>query len=171
MVVNLGTCQVSQSVLSAVDDADRSEALRIALFSCRIFIYAFCMMKMIFDQIRMFCADCRGGYVERYCRIPIPHYLQEWQGLGGLILLWLLIIMATQEPMFWCLGGDETLFTTACAEGLARRRIYSVFSSPLPELVSWLRVSRRSRHRWQPEGPYFMEAAEQPFQPSNHVFG
>eukprot|EP00439_Symbiodinium_sp_Y106_P036889 s1403_g4.t1 len=127
---------VSQSVLSAVDDADRSEALRIALFSCRIFIYAFCMMKMIFDQIRMFCADCRGGYVERYCRIPIPHYLQEWQGLGGLILLWLLIIMATQEPMFWCLGGDETLFTTACAEGLARRRIYSVFSS-LAMILFW----------------------------------
>ena len=80
--------------------------------------------------------------MERYCRIPIPHYLQEWQGLGGLILLWLLVIMATQEPMFWCLGGSETLFTTACAEGLARRRMYSVFSSPLPELLAWVQTCR-----------------------------
>ena len=70
--------------------------------------------------------------MERYCCCPVPQYLQEWQGFGSLILLWLLILMGTQEPVFWCLGGDE-LFTTACAEGLARRRIYSVFSSYLSQ--------------------------------------
>ena len=87
----LGTSEVSQSILSVLD---RTNEIQIALFVCRTLIYLTSLPKLLYDQVKLFCEDVRGGYVDRSCRIPIPQYLLEWQGCGSLVLFWLLL--ATQ---------------------------------------------------------------------------
>jgi hypothetical protein len=80
---------VSQSILSALE---RTEGIQAAIFVCRTLIYATAVPKLLYDQVKLVCEDCKTGYMNRACRIPIPQSLLEWQGGGSLILLWLLIV-------------------------------------------------------------------------------
>lgn len=80
--------KVSQSILSALE---RTSEIQTSIFTCRTIIYATTVPKLLYDQVKLVCDDCKSGYVKRSCRIPIPQSLLEWQGGGSLILLWLLI--------------------------------------------------------------------------------
>ena len=87
---------MSQSILSALE---RTEAIQAAIFVCRTLIYATAIPKLLYDQVKLVCEDCKTGYVYRACRIPIPQSLLEWQGGGSLILLWVLIVACLSR--FW----------------------------------------------------------------------
>jgi len=117
---------VSQSILSALE---RTSEIQTSIFTCRTIIYATTVPKLLYDQVKLVCDDCKSGYVKRSCRIPIPQSLLEWQGGGSLILLWLLIVMCTLEPFYWCIASDtEELFSDSCQQGQDFKRVYSTFS-------------------------------------------
>ena len=80
--------KVSQSILSALE---RTSEIQTSIFACRTIIYATTVPKLLYDEVKLVCDDCKSGYVKRSCRIPIPQSLLEWQGGGSLILLCLLI--------------------------------------------------------------------------------
>lgn len=125
---------VSQSILSALE---RTEAIQAAIFVCRTLIYATAIPKLLYDQVKLVCEDCKTGYVYRACRIPIPQSLLEWQGGGSLILLWLLIVMSSLEPFYWCMAaGTEELFSDTCEQVEEFKRIYSTFSC-LAMMLYW----------------------------------
>ncbi|CAK9074311.1 unnamed protein product [Durusdinium trenchii] len=111
----------------------------IALFVCRCMIYLGSMLKIFYSQIRMLVADCRSRSFERFLVIPVPTYLTSFQEFGNLILLIILILMCTQEPIFYCLGTPEfeqSIFTPLCEASLSKKEIYSLFSG-LGILLYW----------------------------------
>ncbi|CAJ1369249.1 unnamed protein product [Effrenium voratum] len=125
-ILSLCLFLASQSVLTVLEP---SQNIRNALFVCRTLIYVLGLPQLLYVQLKSLCEDCRNGDVDRILRVPVPQYLWQWQGLGSLILLWLLIMMCTLEPMYWCLGDlSYPLFSVNCPAGLEWKRVYSTFS-------------------------------------------
>jgi len=52
-------------------------------------------------------SDLKTGSFERIYGVPVPMYLTNVQELGNLSLVIILMIMATQEPIFWCAGASD----------------------------------------------------------------
>lgn len=141
----------SQSFLSYPSALGEPETLErnIVVFVIRVFLYLGSMCKIFYTQIRCFCADCRNGAIDRTFYIPIPQYLFSLQSGGNFVLLWLLVGMCIQEPIWHCgvfsMDGDhgdhgdhsEVLFATHCdrVDG-GTKRIYSMFSC-LAILLYW----------------------------------
>ncbi|CAE6962445.1 unnamed protein product [Symbiodinium natans] len=103
----------------------------IILFVCRTLIYLGSMCKLLVSQIRLLFLDCKARNFTRILCIPVPSYLCSFQEAGNLALALTLIVMCTQEPIFYCLGTpefQETLFTPYCPASLDKKEIYSLFS-------------------------------------------
>ncbi|CAE7448441.1 Tgm3 [Symbiodinium pilosum] len=86
-------------------------------------------------ETRLFVNDWRHGAMERlFSKIPIPEFLCSGQELGNMLLLWMLIFMCIQEPIWWCIPdtyGDfpgAGLFTSSCPAGEQHREAYAAFS-------------------------------------------
>ncbi len=114
-VLQICNTKVSQSILSALE---RTSEIQTSIFACRTIIYATTVPKLLYDEVKLVCDDCKSGYVKRSCRIPIPQSLLEWQGGGSLILLCLLIaswncahcilfLLGHDFPWFFHLTRDE----------------------------------------------------------------
>lgn len=95
------------------------------MFSCRVVNYVGSLSKTLFSQLRKFFTDLRNRDYRWLCGIPIPAYLFNVQDAANCCLLWLLIIMAMQEPFFWCLSDGKGIIQS-CEEGEVRKDFYSV---------------------------------------------
>ncbi|CAE6962466.1 unnamed protein product [Symbiodinium natans] len=125
----------SQAILGSSDARTHSEEENIAIFVCRAFIYVGSMLHMFIREIRLFVHDWRHGAMERlFNKVPIPEFLCSGQELGNLLLLFMLIFMCAQEPIWWCIPdmyGDfpgAGLFTTSCDAGEQHKEAYAAFS-------------------------------------------
>lgn len=125
----------SQAILGSSDASTHSKEENIAIFACRCFIYIGSMCHMFIREIRLFVHDWRHGCWERlFNKIPVPEFLCSGQEVGNMLLLWMLIFMCVQEPIWWCIPdtyGDypgSRLFNTACAAGQQHKEVYAAFS-------------------------------------------
>lgn len=118
--------------------AEPSMGERVAIFSCRIFIYLGSMCRILFCQIRLLYDDVKNGAIVRAYKIPLPQYLFNLQDSGSLLLMWVLVLMLIQEPILHCLAYSDQfgLFATTCMEPGAKEA-YAVFSG-LGMLLYWL---------------------------------
>ncbi|CAE7832533.1 unnamed protein product, partial [Symbiodinium microadriaticum] len=125
----------SQAILGSSDASTHSKEENIAIFACRCFIYIGSMCHLFIREIRLFVHDWRHGCWERlFNKIPVPEFLCSGQEVGNMLLLWMLIFMCIQEPIWWCIPdtyGDypgSGLFNTACAAGQQHKEVYAAFS-------------------------------------------
>jgi len=135
----------SQSFLSLPTAQKVPETLEgnIVVLACRVFLYLGSMCKILYTQVRCFIADCRNGAIDRSLYIPIPQYLFSLQSGGNFVLLWLLVGMCIEEPIWHCgefrVDDDsDILFSTHCEKVTKdeSKRIYSMFSC-LAILLYW----------------------------------
>lgn len=119
-------------------EAEPSMGERAAIFSCRVFIYLGSMCRILYCQIRLLYDDIKNGAIVRAYKIPLPQYLFNLQDSGSLLLMWVLVLMLIQEPIFHCLAYSDQfgLFATTCMEPGAKEA-YAVFSG-LGMLLYWL---------------------------------
>jgi len=122
----------SQAIIPRLQEGGKATVEEdIVLFVCRTLIYLGSMCKLLVSQIRLLYADCRARSFTRIMCIPIPSYLCSFQEAGNLALALTLIVMCTQEPIFYCFGTpefEETLFTPYCPQSADKKEVYSLFS-------------------------------------------
>jgi hypothetical protein len=123
----------SQSILHHVNVGATSLGERVAIFTCRCFIYLFSMAQFLFFHIKHTISDCRDARAVHFYRISIPEYLMNWQDKMNLCLTISLILMFSTEPILYCLTGSQeintdTLFTEDCKDADHIRFTYSLFS-------------------------------------------
>jgi len=103
---------ISQSILEQLEKDDN---IRIAILAIRIFNYVFTMGQMIYQHAsRIVTAFRKGDLVKIKC-MKVPKYLDNWQEVANLVLMILLLIMLSFEPVIRCLS-EETVdqFTDIC---------------------------------------------------------
>jgi len=108
----------SQSIIKglAQDDQD-NESLRFATFALRIFIYLFSMGQMIFSHMGRVIGAYRKGDVERLGKCAIPKYLTNWQDAFNFVLMCVLVLIMSTEPILHCLSNEDVdMFATICPE-------------------------------------------------------
>mmetsp|Transcript_46290 Transcript_46290/g.108445 ORF Transcript_46290/g.108445 Transcript_46290/m.108445 type:complete len:1114 (-) Transcript_46290:184-3525(-) len=122
----------SQAVIPRLQEGHKANVEQtIVLFVCRTLIYLGSMCKLLYSQLRLLYLDCKSKNFVRFCCVPMPAYLKSFQEAGNLALTITLIVMCTQEPIFYCFGTpefEETLFTPYCPQGIAKKEVYSLFS-------------------------------------------
>ncbi|CAJ1404592.1 unnamed protein product [Effrenium voratum] len=97
----------------------------VVMLTCRSINYLGSLPKLFISQIKHFFADIRNGDIGRVCGLPIPTYLLNFQESASLMLLCILVIMALQEPFFWCLSENYGV-TQSCKAAEERKDFYSV---------------------------------------------
>eukprot|EP00931_Biecheleriopsis_adriatica_P023698 TRINITY_DN14905_c0_g2_i1.p1 TRINITY_DN14905_c0_g2~~TRINITY_DN14905_c0_g2_i1.p1 ORF type:complete len:693 (-),score=133.61 TRINITY_DN14905_c0_g2_i1:33-2063(-) len=106
-----------QSILQHLPGGETDE-VRIATFVCRLIIYLGSMGQLLLDQMKHLRGDCKAGEIVKiFGVVPCPVYLTSGQQLGRLCLLIFLMVLCTQEPIFWCASNMAgLLFTQTCEE-------------------------------------------------------
>eukprot|EP00931_Biecheleriopsis_adriatica_P044428 TRINITY_DN2541_c0_g1_i2.p1 TRINITY_DN2541_c0_g1~~TRINITY_DN2541_c0_g1_i2.p1 ORF type:complete len:578 (-),score=129.09 TRINITY_DN2541_c0_g1_i2:275-1930(-) len=119
----------SQSILQHLESGVDSDEVRIATFILRIIIYLGSMGQLFVEQVKKLMADCKEKSFVKFGPVSCPSYLTNVQNFGALCLLIGLIVLCTQEPIFWCAStmGDK-LFTQACDDAKDRLDAYSTIS-------------------------------------------
>jgi len=103
------------------------------------------MCKIFYNQMKLFRIDCKNGAFTRKCYVPIPQYLFSLKEAGNFALLWSLVGMCIQEPLWWCgqfsTSDENLIFTTNCEgmKGSTTKRVYSAFSC-VALLLYWMLV-------------------------------
>jgi len=126
---------LSQSILHHLGDdlADTAE-VRYVIFACRCIIYLGSMGQLLRTQVQKFITDCRARNFITVYYAKLPAYLSTKQDAGSLTLLLILVLMCTQEPIFWCSGhynGDYPgagMFSEKCPEGKPHKEAYTTIS-------------------------------------------
>ena len=135
----------SQSFLTlSGPNAKETFETNVMKFACRVFIYLGSMCKIFYNQLKLLQIDCRNRAFDRRYYVPIPQYLFSLKEFGNFFLLWVLIGMCVEEPLWWCAQFTNTeenlLFTTHCDEiSDLGRRMYSAFSC-IAILLYWALV-------------------------------
>jgi len=118
----------SQAILTHLKEGGDSMPVRVAIFVCRVIIYLGSMGQLFLQQIKKLVTDIKEGAIVRlFGYIPFPSYLLSAQNLGSFGLLVCLLVMCTQEPIYWCID-EEPLFTQKCAEGNSHKEAYTTLS-------------------------------------------
>jgi len=125
-VLTLVVFVICQSVLPYHSQKDET-GLRIALFCGRCFIYMLSLGAMVYSHITKTASAIRSKEVLRVCGVHIPEYLLQWQEAMSFMLMTLLILMLTTEPILRCIHR-EPLFGQGCCEQHVLEA-YSIFSS------------------------------------------
>eukprot|EP00933_Yihiella_yeosuensis_P010568 TRINITY_DN11722_c0_g2_i1.p1 TRINITY_DN11722_c0_g2~~TRINITY_DN11722_c0_g2_i1.p1 ORF type:complete len:1131 (-),score=238.54 TRINITY_DN11722_c0_g2_i1:158-3550(-) len=146
---------VSQSLLRPIPDGDDDHtfAVRATIFACRCFIYCGSMGQMLYFHIRDTAADLRSRSFFSFGPLKLPEYLQNWKDSTSLLLTLCLLLMLTQEPIFYCISSSDGstdrrlagttsttsygLFTQQCSEADSHRDAYADLSM-IAMLVYWV---------------------------------
>mmetsp|Transcript_51511 Transcript_51511/g.122492 ORF Transcript_51511/g.122492 Transcript_51511/m.122492 type:complete len:1163 (+) Transcript_51511:75-3563(+) len=104
--------------------------VRIAIFSCRAFIYAFSMTQLFYSHAAKTWKNFRTKETVQLWRcIRLPTYIQSWQEMASFCLLLALLAMMSTEPIFWCINHNEgKIFYEDCEEAKLLRAKYEVIS-------------------------------------------
>eukprot|EP00931_Biecheleriopsis_adriatica_P078393 TRINITY_DN5185_c0_g1_i1.p1 TRINITY_DN5185_c0_g1~~TRINITY_DN5185_c0_g1_i1.p1 ORF type:complete len:1127 (+),score=272.86 TRINITY_DN5185_c0_g1_i1:63-3443(+) len=128
---------LSQVIIYNIHEGPEKLEERIAIFACRIIVYIGSMCRICYSQVRLLMIDVQRNDFKRVRGIPIPMYLTNLQEFANLCLFIVLLIMASQEPIFLCTQeagwADESLvmaslFTESCDAARSARKVYSVCS-------------------------------------------
>jgi len=135
-LMTLVTFITSQSILPHMNEdyASETEGQRMATFFCRMAIYIGSMGSLFQQQCFHLKADIKEGNFVVVNGLKLPQFVTQWKNAGSLALLLALMIMCTQEPIFWCASNmdgnfpGKGLFTTHCPEAADRVEAYSTLS-------------------------------------------
>merc|ERR1712100_712339 len=87
--------------------------------------YLFSMGQMIYSHMGRIIGSYRRGDVVMLGKCPIPTYLTNWQDAFNLILMFVLIVAMSTEPILHCLSNEDVeLFATVCPEVEGVSQIY-----------------------------------------------
>merc|ERR1719217_464272 len=109
---------LSQSIIKgALEQNQKDEGLRYAIFAFRLFIYIFSMGQMIFGHFAKIMGSYRRGDVLQVGKCSIPTYLSNWQDAFNFVLMVILMSMLGTEPILHCFGTDDVeMFSPYCDE-------------------------------------------------------
>lgn len=127
----------SQAFLVRHDGQDVPEEVWVIL-GCRVVLYML-VLPATLGSIMLKCfLDCAKKNLERFCGVPIPASLKQFDGLLKTMLMWVLLIMFITEPLIWCAQANdpETIFRTTCEEVKEIKTVYSILSA-LGMLLFW----------------------------------
>lgn len=110
----------------------------IVMFSCRLATYVGSMCPLAFNQTRNVFSDLRQGNVKHFCHCMLPKSVLNFHDFVRLLLMWLLIIMLTQEPFFWCLNVSRKL-TMDCKAAVSHQDLYSCCAF-MAMILFWLQL-------------------------------
>jgi len=115
--------------------------IRLAIFCCRCFIYAFSMGQWMLFHAKYTIRDIRLNDLVQVGSFRLPAHLCVWQGAASMALTVLLVLMLTLEPIIHCAPyAGEHIFTEHCYEGEAVLFPYSIMST-LAMLIYFLLLS------------------------------
>lgn len=83
-------------------ESEQTTVENVVMFCCRMLNYVGSMIPLAIHQLKKILRDLSSGSVKACGPFIVPRYLLNFQEAIGLILMWLLIIMFTQEPFLWC---------------------------------------------------------------------
>eukprot|EP00927_Polykrikos_kofoidii_P033473 TRINITY_DN282_c0_g1_i7.p1 TRINITY_DN282_c0_g1~~TRINITY_DN282_c0_g1_i7.p1 ORF type:complete len:1106 (-),score=182.29 TRINITY_DN282_c0_g1_i7:180-3497(-) len=137
-VLNLAIFIISQAVLSRQES---TEAMRIVIAICRIFIYCLSLGTILFSQSRQTTRAIRlKDFMNLSKYVKIPKYFETWQEVASFALMLLLVAMLVSEPILFCLDYDNgDLLTDLCTEGSKIKLLNSQFSM-FAAFLYWLLV-------------------------------
>jgi hypothetical protein len=127
---------VSQTVLPKSEWRHKVWAL-VVMFAGRIFMYAYTMLRLLFENFRAMYLDCQKGRIGRVLGIPITECFQDPYRVTSLLLAIFLLLACAYEPMFYCLAEvPEDTPTEDCDSAREVTFTYSVFCM-LAMLIHW----------------------------------
>eukprot|EP00933_Yihiella_yeosuensis_P050084 TRINITY_DN47847_c0_g1_i1.p1 TRINITY_DN47847_c0_g1~~TRINITY_DN47847_c0_g1_i1.p1 ORF type:complete len:774 (-),score=137.78 TRINITY_DN47847_c0_g1_i1:862-2880(-) len=145
----------SQSILQHLHEGQESKAERIATATLRVFIYLFSMGQIFIIQMLKLCKDLRRQNFKRcFGYVPVPAFIFKVKDAVSCALLLCLIIMLSNEPIFYCMSTNDGtrrlaaasastagsaqgspasalslgLFNQNCEEGRSHKQVYSTVS-------------------------------------------
>mmetsp|Transcript_55859 Transcript_55859/g.102400 ORF Transcript_55859/g.102400 Transcript_55859/m.102400 type:complete len:1124 (-) Transcript_55859:82-3453(-) len=126
-VMSLLVFLLSQAILPKLERAGDAD-IRWTILTCRGISYGPCVIRLSFIHGYRFVKSYRArDTVKLLWYIPVPAYLKDQYDLASCILLVLLFLMCSNEPMLWCIqSGDFP--TEVCAEAEDVQFRYSIFS-------------------------------------------
>eukprot|EP00930_Biecheleria_cincta_P046216 TRINITY_DN31877_c3_g1_i2.p1 TRINITY_DN31877_c3_g1~~TRINITY_DN31877_c3_g1_i2.p1 ORF type:complete len:1095 (-),score=214.15 TRINITY_DN31877_c3_g1_i2:289-3573(-) len=129
----------AQAIIPHMNGNKESMGERIATFACRCLVYLVSMGQLCALQIRSLCQNVKDrDFVELSVGIKVPQYLFSVKEVAYLCLLLCLVIMCTQEPIWYCLGEpDMELFTQNCYDAESHKEAYATISM-LAMLLYWM---------------------------------
>eukprot|EP00933_Yihiella_yeosuensis_P048361 TRINITY_DN4449_c0_g1_i4.p1 TRINITY_DN4449_c0_g1~~TRINITY_DN4449_c0_g1_i4.p1 ORF type:complete len:1155 (+),score=321.65 TRINITY_DN4449_c0_g1_i4:401-3466(+) len=154
----------SQSILAHLSEGHEPLGERIATFVLRLFIYVGSMGQLFFSQVRQASKDIKQGRIIRLGgKFPIPQYLTDWKNSVSATLLFILVLMLINEPIFYCLATMDSgsrrlaaaatttttakpaealslgLFNQNCEDAKSHREPYAIFSM-MAMILYWILV-------------------------------
>lgn len=117
---------LGQSVLHHLDG---SKANRIATFACRVLIYLYFMVGLIYDRSRHVYQAIKKRHLTAIGGIRVPRkWVEDWQESVSLILTVLLVVMFYMEPVIYCLQSDAGSLTENCDQAKSLQEPYQILS-------------------------------------------
>ncbi|CAK0807291.1 unnamed protein product [Prorocentrum cordatum] len=140
-VMSLIVFMLSQALLPKMPNVQNSRTLRIVVFAGRLLNYTFTMFRLKAQHLGQTFRHLRDrDLTTRLWCFPVPRYLEDFQEIGSLWLLLLLMLMCAHEPMLWCLSssdvGSDEWPTEFCEESDHVRFRYSLFTA-FAMVVHW----------------------------------
>ncbi|CAK8987084.1 unnamed protein product [Durusdinium trenchii] len=89
------------------------------MFCCRLMNYVGSLGPLTILEIRQLVADVRAGSFKSLGCLMVPTYLLNFHECLRFVLMWLLIIMFSQEPFLHCLSAMD------CPQGRQHQDVYS----------------------------------------------
>ncbi|CAE8729826.1 unnamed protein product [Polarella glacialis] len=103
-LLTLAVFIVSQSILQHFNEGDQNQETRTTIFVLRCFIYLGSLGQLVRVQVREALKDIRAGNLQTLGGIiRVPAYLTRWTNSVSLVLMLVLMLMLSQEPILWCL--------------------------------------------------------------------
>lgn len=127
----------SQSIMVTHDGIDHPQEIWV-IFTCRLLLYMIVLPSLLGSIMLRCFSDCIHRNMEKFCGLPVPAHLLEFQGMLRTSLLWVLLIMFIMEPLLWCLDfqDSETTFRSTCDEVKEMKSFYSILSA-MGMLLFW----------------------------------
>jgi len=142
-IVSLMTFMLSQALLPK---SSASEELwcQWLIFVLRIGTYALTMLRLMVLHFKATVLSYREGSIFWKWRIPLPNFLKDVETAGSVVMMFFIIAMCVQEPMFWCfrlesdwLESNSNTDWLDCEEAEHIRFRYSVFCM-FAMVIHWL---------------------------------
>ncbi|CAK8992914.1 NEDD8-like protein RUB1 [Durusdinium trenchii] len=118
--------------------SEQTQVENVTMFCCRLMNYVASLGPLTIHEVRQLVADVRAGSFESFGCLTVPRYLLSFHECLRLALMWLLIIMFSQEPFLYCLS-DKQGITMDCQQGRQHQDLYSGCAF-LAMIIFWIQL-------------------------------
>lgn len=118
---------VSQSIIEHLHAGEKAAPQRYTTASIRAFIYVFSLGQMLYQHAGKSIKAYRKkatDTVKLFSCIRVPKYLENWQESANLILMIMLMIMVSFEPILHCMQDNRGVMFTDICDGSQRFKFF-----------------------------------------------